>query len=317
MNKKLLIIGKIPPPIGGVTIHVNRLINHLKYEQINFQFLDLSKFKAFEFVKAIKDCKVIHCHSNNRHFLLFCALYTKFFKSKLIITIHGNTYSKGWIHSISEKFAIKYAYIPIVLNKGSYNYAKRLNSRTEIISSFIPPIEKETILPEHILEQVEILQKSTIKLFCSNASSFALDCNKQEIYGINNLIEIFKNITEYGLIISDPSYEYAKKNKLLPANIIIISEPHSFSGILLNCDAFIRATTTDGDSISIKEALFYKKDVIATDCVSRPRGTLTYKTGDWEMLYTIIKKIPIEKEIPVRSPTNGFIELLNIYKVLM
>ena len=39
----------------------------------------------------------------------------------------------------------------------------------------------------------------------------------------------------------------------------------------------IRATATDGDAISIKEALYLQKPTIATDCVPRPQGVILFE----------------------------------------
>lgn len=38
---QILIIGKIPPPIGGVTIHIQRLIQCLQNNDIEYQYLSL------------------------------------------------------------------------------------------------------------------------------------------------------------------------------------------------------------------------------------------------------------------------------------
>jgi glycosyltransferase involved in cell wall biosynthesis len=48
--------------------------------------------------------------------------------------------------------------------------------------------------------------------------------------------------------------------------------------------AFIRPTLTDGDSVSVREALALGTPVIASDAVSRPNGTILHVNGNSEDL---------------------------------
>lgn len=38
MKQALLILGSLPPPIGGVTIHVKRLLEFLEKKSISYSF---------------------------------------------------------------------------------------------------------------------------------------------------------------------------------------------------------------------------------------------------------------------------------------
>ncbi len=50
--------------------------------------------------------------------------------------------------------------------------------------------------------------------------------------------------------------------------------------IIARSDVFVRTTFSDGDAISVREALALGTPVVASDVVSRPSGTLCFKTGD-------------------------------------
>ena len=39
---------------------------------------------------------------------------------------------------------------------------------------------------------------------------------------------------------------------------------------------FIRATTTDGDSVSLREALYFGAPILASDVVPRPDGVMLF-----------------------------------------
>ena len=76
-----------------------------------------------------------------------------------------------------------------------------------------------------------------------------------------------------------------------------------FFEILKLSDCLIRNTTTDGDSISIKEAIYLNKKVIATNCVDRPEGIKLIDVNNYDQ---------IEKEI-LRCYSNQKKKIL-IYK---
>lgn len=126
-------------------------------------------------------------------------------------------------------------------------------------------------------------------------------------------------LPDKGLIVSDPSRKYKKYLfgilESFPENILIIDYPHNFIPVIIHSDAMIRATTTDGDALSVEEALFFRKWVIASDCVSRPKGVVLYKTGDLDDLsHTINGILPHTKPVLADEITDGSSELLVLYK---
>jgi glycosyltransferase involved in cell wall biosynthesis len=50
--------------------------------------------------------------------------------------------------------------------------------------------------------------------------------------------------------------------------------------IIARSDIFVRTTYSDGDAISVREAIALGTPVVASDVVRRPAGTLCFKTGD-------------------------------------
>ena len=61
----------------------------------------------------------------------------------------------------------------------------------------------------------------------------------------------------------------------------------------------IRPTITDGDAISIREALYFNCEVIASDVVKRPEGTVYFKCRDIDDLYYQTSKILTSKNLNV------------------
>ena len=80
----LLLIGTLPMPIGGVSIHTERLLLFLKKNNFNHCFYDYKKSSLKRGVKFFFKSKLIHIHANNQLFLflisLLCFIFFKIIK---------------------------------------------------------------------------------------------------------------------------------------------------------------------------------------------------------------------------------------------
>lgn len=55
---------------------------------------------------------------------------------------------------------------------------------------------------------------------------------------------------------------------------------HAACSIYQACDVFVRPTTSDGDSVALREALHLHKPCVVSDAVPRPEGCQVVATGD-------------------------------------
>lgn len=275
----ILQIGKVPPPIGGISIHVQRLLKEFENDSINLELLDYSKNKnILEIIGMIWRCNIVHIHlSRKLHRLLFIFFF-KLLLKKVIVTFHGEFDFKNKYDYLS----LKYANIIIVLNKISYENAINIRSDSvHLIGAFIPPqTKKSNSLKQETKIVIEKFKSHYNNVFCTNAWNVVFDKDKREIYNGSLLVELFDKLKTSALLFSDPVGNYSNflKNKYgnLPENIHFINYQHDFIDVINYVDAFIRPTTTDGDSLSVHEALYYNKDVIVSDVVDRPTGCILY-----------------------------------------
>lgn len=315
-KNKILIVGKIPPPIGGVTIHVKRLLEHAELETKNLiDFLDLQRTGKIAALKTVFRYRIIHLHTSSVYFRFFFSLFCRITLKKLLITVHGNLGRFKFTKNIFDYISILICYIPILINENSFNVSKKLNKKSLIIPAFIPPLKTDP-LNKDLLSKIDKLNKEFGYIFCTNAYGLTWDKNGDEIYGILQLLEIFEFLKDRALIFSDPSgdyFKYFKKNGIvIPANVLLISYAHDFFEVLKLSDVFIRNTTTDGDSLSIKEAIYLKKDVFATDYIDRPQGCIVYSKANTANLRTIIEgytHLPENKHFDVESAIPYLSEL--------
>ena len=318
MTNMILQFAKIPPPIGGVTIHVKRLVDSLQKESdIKVNVLDYSKEKnPFKILNMIFSSKIIHIHVSNKKIrVLFLSLFKICFK-KVIITYHGKYDFKNTM----DIFSLKYCDAAIVLNEYSYKSAKKKISTQKIfqIGAFIPPdISKINPLQTILKEKVDELKRNFKIILCTNASNYIIDPSGSEVYMGSELLNFFIQNNNLALIFSDPSNNYTKHfeqvNIEIPRNVLIINQPHDFINIIKSSNGLIRATTMDGDSLSIKESLYYGIPVFATDVVDRPKGVILFsKISELNDKIELIKK-----RAEIIPPENNFISILNLYKTIL
>lgn len=279
MNNKILIIGKIPPPTGGVTIHVSRILETLRHENIDFKFEELSYKNLCKIFLKILFFYNIHLHSNNSYLQFFYSLFTKILFKNSILTIHAEIgQHNNSFYNFLESLAIRLVKYPITLNKKSHNIAIKYNINSILDSAYILP-KISSKLPIELEKKVLFLRNTYKKIFCTNAYNRVFDKLGNELYGIDDLIKLF-NGSNYFLFVCDPSgsyFNYYKDHKLI--NIYFVNYHIDFISLLHHVDGFIRNTTSDGDSISIHEALHLDKLVFCTNVVDRPDNVILYDSA--------------------------------------
>tara|TARA_B110000908_G_C10133161_1_gene393190 strand:- start:37 stop:996 length:960 start_codon:yes stop_codon:yes gene_type:complete len=318
MIYNILIIGRTPPPIGGVSIHTSRLLDLCEELNIKYEFYDLQKFNLITFLKAILFSNKSHLHANNPILLFLYSLICFLLQKHSIITIHGNLGTYNYFLTYFEKLSLRLCTTPITLNNYSFETAKKLNVNTRKLSAFIPPI-KTIALSYEYLNKINSTGSKENTLFCTNAYDYVFDKEGNEIYGIFSLVDYFNKSPNKRLVISDPKgsyFSYSKNNNIkIEKNIVFLTGDHSFFEVLKLANCFIRNTSTDGDSLSVKEALFLGVSVIATNCVDRPPGVTLIKCKNSWSLENAINKIKFNIVIKQNiQPINCGIEIIDLYR---
>lgn len=315
----ILIIGKTPPPIGGVTIHVNRLINNLNKREIDHTFENVSISNLPVIFYSIFQYRLCHIHVSHPVLMLLLTFLCKLGRTKSIITIHRElgAYSKNT--ELLYEYSIRNCDLPIVLNDKSLEISSRYNSNTVLASSFIPPVNGNLDLDTSFAEEARKFRKKYDTLFCANASRYDRLPTGEDLYGVDNLLKIFSGKPHIGLIISDPTGEnfefYSKNMGELPKNVIFLTDKHNFMSIINLSDCVIRPTLTDGDSISIKEALYLRKNVITSNVVKRPKQCMIYK--DESELESMVINFKVSEVNAHAKSLNGFNDILYCYERIL
>lgn len=302
---RLLIIGKTPPPIGGVSIHVQRLTQRMRQMKVKFDFCDYGRASALKILFKIATHSTIHIHLSNpvaqAAFAVLCRLTGK----RLIITYHGRWGRYRAPGNWAVKLSARLACVPIVQEHASLPQALRCNPRARQISTYIadPEIQPLPALLQAILTSRRKYYRAT---FCTNAWNVTFDKNGREIYGILEMVKHFTRYPEYQLLVSDPSGRYRsyiqQRTPSIPSNIFFINHLHDFKSILLVSEAFIRNTTTDGVSLSIHEARELGIPVLASAAVQRPPFCSVFKNFSRTDLKVKLEEAKRLIALPYESP---------------
>lgn len=314
MNNKLLLVGPelTKHGIGGVTIHVHRLRDYLDKNNYGYEFKDYKNTKLWTLIKEIYKSRIVHFHISNPvyQFVLVCC--SKLMGKKIVMTVHGNYGRFSAVKNWMVRSAIRMATMPIVINELSYQKCKNFNKQTRLMPAFIPP-QKEECLQTEIINLLNRLHGEGRKIVSTNAYNISFDKNGNDTYGIGFLVNYFKASKYMALIVSDPSGNYSKQfSNLQSDSVFFIGYPHSYFELLKHVDYFVRNTSTDGDALSVKEALYLGVPALCSDVVDRPSGVITFKYSD---------ELTFEKGLHTTSNTNiqienGAIKILELYKEL-
>ena len=295
--------------IGGVTIHVQRLRDSLEKNKFGYEFKDYKCTKLGSLIKEISKYRIVHFHISNPvyQFVLVCC--SKLMGRKILMTVHGNYGRFGVAKNWMVRSAIRMATVPIVINEISYQKCKNYNDQTRLIPAFIPP-QKEEHLQAEIINLLNRLHNKGKKIVSTNAYNISFDKNGNDTYGINFLVNYFKGSDNMALLVSDPSGNYHKQyTDLQSSSVFFIDYPHSYFELLKHVDYFVRNTSTDGDALSVKEAMYLGVPTMCSDVVDRPKGVSTFKYSDsvsFEKCLLKSNKTDVQIE-------NGAEKLLELY----
>lgn len=315
--KSILQIGPISY-VGGVSVHIERLTYLLKGE-FNFKYIDespkkLSQNKLLN-IRSIKDqpkilnlmrsSDVIHIHSGNWVLRIYFMLVAIFFNKKFIITLHSMRL-EGFKLRFTNYFLARACRIIAVSEEIKHKLPKEILLNTELLEAFLPPqIDNEPELPTSIKSLVKDCRDEGCVLLAANAFRIR-KLKNGELYGLDQCIEVAEKAKNenYQLHIifvigtvkeEDRAYldSFLKEinDKELSDFITVFPSSLSFIKLINEVDIVLRPTLTDGDALTIREALYMNKNIIASNVVKRPEHTTLYGLGNAEDLYSKIKEL--------------------------
>lgn len=322
IKKKILLIGPIPLPMGGVSIHVSRLADKINASD-NFQsaILDPRKFlfrktdgsrsNLFNAFLYFLDAEIVHIHSGGKYRLWLGRLFKSFGK-KIIFTQHNSR--ENDLVFFNKLVDLSDATIIVCKMKGVES-----SNKLKIIPAYIPAINC-TNADFKILSQIKNFSKVLLAFATHRKGSPGLFDGK-DIYGFDILLSAFPKVFQLGMILVLIDVNGTMKKRysetVLKLNqagfpVLYIDRCVELIPLFEHIYVMIRPTRTDGDSISIREALNCGTRVIASDVTERPEGVLVYNAESVESLISLISTLD-NHSIP-KVPQNDYSDqILTIY----
>jgi glycosyltransferase involved in cell wall biosynthesis len=303
-RRKIIMIGPVPPPTGGVSIHIWRLF-HLLKEDFDIDFVDefkvakkeyfnLRSFNLFKYLGILGKGDIVFIHSGTNVLRMGHIIASKLLGKKTVLTLHAYPGKKPLLIRKLHEFIFGLADKIIIVNADFKERINLPNEKVVVKHAFLPPIiSEEKELPNTVQQWIDDGRQKKSVIICSNA--WRLDIwNNQDLYGVDMCIEVTKRLVKKGIPVtfifnvattdkSVPLYEDYKKqinNSGLEKNFHLANEQLSFVKLMQQADLVVRPTNTDGDSLSIREALYLGKPIITSDVVIRPEGSILHKNRD-------------------------------------
>lgn len=313
-------LGMVPPPFGGVSVYLRRLIEMLSKDgysvggyymierdnEMSPELFDrwswletyLFPVKIFRFIFQMRKYRIIHSHLGLEA-MVYLWTIKKVLKKKIVITIHNsmvkhyydntNMINKMFLRLMAEDNGVCWIAVSEEGRAQMESLPVRFASTVYVIPAYIPAIETDLSL----CESMDAYLSAHSKNLAFYGHSFMTN-QGEDIYGYKEMLLIFKDVkaryNNVGLVycIADISDENAVSGLLSFAQSLDLDKDiywqlGSISNMALlweRIDVYVRPTSTDGDSVSIREALESGAQVVASAVCKRPEQCYCFPGGD-------------------------------------
>lgn len=320
-HKRIAILGIEPPPFGGVSVHISRVMDRFSLQD-NFvslfetdkrrKFLPLYLLRLFLWL-IVKRPEHLYYHATYLKSavieLQFLAKFCWLFRYKLYVIDHDcrHLYKRTRFSRWLFKGVIKRAESVICIGastKQSYDDHAMVGDRIIMQDAFLPPIVRHAglIKGSYPSSLTTFIKDHTPIILMSVAHLMRAD--QKDVYGVDVALDLIAAITdEYpdaGLLIgmptvSDTQYFEQLQEKMrslgIAERLYILHGNKELWPLFESVDLFLRPTHSDGDSISVREALYFNVPVVASDVTKRPKGVHCFKAMDTMDGAFVIKKV--------------------------
>lgn len=298
--------GRVPPPIGGMAVHLQRLLPYLNKVSISVQMYSAGRrTPEHPAVRQVSDkritwflglffgrCEPVHyVFSNNTGARFAASLLSRWKRAKVVLRIGGGSLTScanscSPIDRFMIRFAVRNADVIIGVNREICSSAQLLGARRVIhIPGFIPASYDNSPIPEAVESFLSQLTGPVLL-----ASGEVGDNPEDDLYGAYLLLDLIERMPDIRLIFyaytitksekdQEPIIEEIRRRDLTKRFLLFRSTTELLP-VMRRCDVLVRPTRSDGDSNSIREALHLGLPVIASDCVTRPAGVATFPSGN-------------------------------------
>lgn len=302
-----------------------------------FQWLSTKRFlqRYLRLIKETRGYRIVHSHFGLESMIFLWAL-SFFQRKKIVVTVHNswseNLYtSTNKINRLFMKFLSKTDVTWIAVSEEAREQMQKLPVKFRniiVIPAFIPDISnyiEKDILSADLIDFL----KSSNKIIVFYGHAFMKN-GKQDVYGYNTALEMFHElINKYKedaslvMCIGENNQaeisklkEFAEEKGLNDKIYWQIGAIKEMNALWKYTDVYVRPTSSDGDSVALREALSLGIHVVASDVCIRPEGTNEYHFND---VSDFTKKthecLRSERKAPIQK--DYYDAMLTVYKNIL
>jgi glycosyltransferase involved in cell wall biosynthesis len=296
---KVLLIGPLPPPHGGISVHVSEIHRQLTAAGITCRVLDMNLVRpGFGFALAVLRHAftgwTLHFHTNGHNvkswlLALGCGLAGQS-RGGCVLTLHSGMVrgyletAPRWRRKVAALACSLYGQV-ICVNRESGRALLSLGlepHRMKVLPAYLRTESQQVPLASEILRWIARHRPlfSTVLFF---RPEYGFDLL---VAGLAKLRRLYPSV---GCLVmgSGEQREQAGmrvREAGLEDSVFLLGDVnHDVCLALMSaCDVFLRPTLEDGDSISVREALALGVPVVASRVGARPAGAILFHPGDME-----------------------------------
>jgi glycosyltransferase involved in cell wall biosynthesis len=349
----VLILGPLPPPYGGVSAHVDAVRRRLIETDVSFGVLN--HFRSPVDARAVlgdlgrnpirywfglrnHGSRLVHYHHSRMSTLLIVgAAARRDLNRRYVISVHGHGLrrwldSRMWPMATLTRWALR-------------SFDEVIAVSEEIAESLvgIDGISDVTVLPAFVeaSQTTETIDPAIDRLLRSSCPSLVVAAYRVtptsagELYGIDLAIRALDRLAQHHpsvglcvLVAIPPKGRARRYLKRLQseaverghADRLLIRFETPLSPVFGRDVIFVRPSLSDGDAVSIREALAAGVPVVASDVVERPAGTAIFRTAHMEALCDAVEAVLADRSngheharAPQTQDGGTFARLMSIY----
>jgi glycosyltransferase involved in cell wall biosynthesis len=320
----VLILGPVPPPFGGISVHLSRVaplleqaglrvavLNHFDSQEQPFVVgaLNRNPFNYYRLPRRFR-ARVLHYHHSRWAHLVAFVLGNGRRDVARILTLHAGDIAKHFPQLTSRTpfvrritlWALRRFDTIILVDRKVADVIRHedTGARIEVLPAFVDSAGE---LPRYEPALEEFLSEGRVLVAAAYGVQFLDDGG--ELYGLDTLVAAFERLAKemsdlrLALFVARaPERRRAQRHLeelrrgLAEAGL----EERVFVGVGLpllpafrDNVVFVRPTRAEGDALSVREAKRAGVPVVASDVVERPAGVTTFPTGDAAMLVSALR----------------------------
>lgn len=298
----VLVLGKLPPPIGGVTMSVKNTVVALKSKGLRVAVFPNGLFKRYD---------IAHAHNYKPWKRCLMLLLGKVLAKKNVFTIHGMHFKQD-----------------LILNRLNVWLADGVIVQNDLVLESAPNLRDKVILKigSLVKEGLDISSNSDSNLILGPKSKprllvYAQHAEQYEgknIYGVPFVIDLLDRLaTKYTIVLADVSNAYAHLDTTTGSDLVRIDHAVNFTQLLSEVDMYLRPTSKDGDSVAVLEAIMLGVPVIASDVTERRKEVTLYEYGSAQSFFDALERAEQSKGTERLTELPSIDEYVDFYTAIL